>query len=249
MGFHRGPNIVTEGLKLSLDAGNEKSYPGTGTIWYDKSGNNNNGTLINGPVYSPQDSGILVFDGVNDYINTAYRIIDVSEPDNGASRPLTISLWINPDSTQIHLDDGTRPLWAGVAAFTGFGLAYYESTYFLFHRVDGLGLPYYGEYLDLGLVKDTWNHVTLMWGGLSDSTIYGYVDGQLLHQVPISYAKYRDVFLNNRFFRLGFPYNSGGNNASTYFKGKMSLVHTYHRVLTGEEVLQNYNATKGRFDL
>ena len=39
-----GPNIITDGLVLSLDAGNVKSYPGTGTTWYDKSGNGNNGT-------------------------------------------------------------------------------------------------------------------------------------------------------------------------------------------------------------
>ena len=34
-----GPNVVTDGLVLYLDAGNTKSYPGTGTVWYDVSGN------------------------------------------------------------------------------------------------------------------------------------------------------------------------------------------------------------------
>ena len=41
-----GPNIVTDGLVLSLDAANKKSYPGTGTAWNDLSGNSNTGTLI-----------------------------------------------------------------------------------------------------------------------------------------------------------------------------------------------------------
>ena len=35
-----GPDIVEEGLVLSLDAGSTRSYPGTGTTWYDLSGNN-----------------------------------------------------------------------------------------------------------------------------------------------------------------------------------------------------------------
>ena len=45
MGFYRGPNIVTNGLVLALDAANPKSYPGSGTTWYDISGNNKHFTL------------------------------------------------------------------------------------------------------------------------------------------------------------------------------------------------------------
>jgi hypothetical protein len=45
MGFFRGPNIVRDGLVLALDAASPRSYPGSGTTWYDLSGNGNNGTL------------------------------------------------------------------------------------------------------------------------------------------------------------------------------------------------------------
>ena len=31
MGFYRGPNIVTDGLVFAVDAGSERSYPGSGT--------------------------------------------------------------------------------------------------------------------------------------------------------------------------------------------------------------------------
>ena len=40
-----GPRIVTDGLVLHLDAGNSKSYPGSGSTWYDLSGNGNNYTI------------------------------------------------------------------------------------------------------------------------------------------------------------------------------------------------------------
>lgn len=40
MSYSNGPRIVTDGLVLCLDAGNNKSYPGSGTSWYDISGNN-----------------------------------------------------------------------------------------------------------------------------------------------------------------------------------------------------------------
>ena len=63
------PRIVTDGLVLCLDAGNRKSYPGSGTSWVDMSGNNNTGTLTNGPTFGGGNGGSIVFDGVNDFVN------------------------------------------------------------------------------------------------------------------------------------------------------------------------------------
>jgi len=48
MGLAYGGAIVRDGLVLALDAADRNSYPGTGTTWYDLSGNGNNGTLNNG---------------------------------------------------------------------------------------------------------------------------------------------------------------------------------------------------------
>ena len=69
MAFNYSPRIVTSGLQLYLDAANVKSYPGSGTVWTDLSGNRNNGTLTNGPTFNAANGGSLVFDGVDDYIN------------------------------------------------------------------------------------------------------------------------------------------------------------------------------------
>ena len=60
MGLAHSPRIVTDGLVLALDAGNTKSYPGSGTDWYDRSGNGNDGTLTNGPTYSSDDGVIWI---------------------------------------------------------------------------------------------------------------------------------------------------------------------------------------------
>lgn len=82
--------IVTDGLILYLDAGNPSSYPGTGTDWYDQSGNNNDGTLINGVEYSSDNDGALVFDGINDYVYT---------PVNIDANPSSVGAWFNPSIT------------------------------------------------------------------------------------------------------------------------------------------------------
>lgn len=69
MGIAYNTSIVRNGLVLHLDAANKKSYPGTGTAWNDLSGNNNNGTLLNGPTFSSTNNGSILFDGVNDYVS------------------------------------------------------------------------------------------------------------------------------------------------------------------------------------
>ena len=46
MGMNAGPDVVEDGLVLALDAGNTRSYPGSGTSWNDISGNSNNGIVF-----------------------------------------------------------------------------------------------------------------------------------------------------------------------------------------------------------
>ena len=62
MGFYRGPQIVTSGLVLHLDAGNPKSYPGTGSTWYDRSGNLNGGVVNNGTLVNDLVLVLLIWE-------------------------------------------------------------------------------------------------------------------------------------------------------------------------------------------
>ncbi len=70
MAFTRGANVVTDGLVLCLDAANPKSYISGSTSWRDTSGNTNNGTLVNGPIFNSDNGGSILFDGTNDYAKT-----------------------------------------------------------------------------------------------------------------------------------------------------------------------------------
>ena len=90
------PSIVTNGLVLCLDAGNQLSYPGTGTTWNDLSRNGNDGTLTNGPVFN--SGGSMVFDGVNDYI----AISDSLQQLQFSTGAFTLSAWIYPAANKNH---------------------------------------------------------------------------------------------------------------------------------------------------
>ena len=68
MSLNHSPKIVTDGLVLCLDAANRKSYPGSGTTWFDRSGRGNHGTLVNGAAYSSSYTGSIVLDGLNDRV-------------------------------------------------------------------------------------------------------------------------------------------------------------------------------------
>ena len=57
------PRIVTDGLVLALDAGNTKSYPGSGSTWTDLIGGRG-ATLTGSPTHT---ENYLSFDGSTQY--------------------------------------------------------------------------------------------------------------------------------------------------------------------------------------
>ena len=63
MSLHHNPRIVTDGLILALDTANPKSYPGSGTTWYDLSGNNYHASFVGSVGYSATNNGVLSVDG------------------------------------------------------------------------------------------------------------------------------------------------------------------------------------------
>lgn len=79
MGFFRGPNIVRDGLVLALDAASHRSYPGSGTTWYDLSGNNFNFTLDGSGIpwqsegyFSLQDGGATYASNITNNTNCTF---------------------------------------------------------------------------------------------------------------------------------------------------------------------------------
>ena len=66
MGFYRGPNIVTDGLVYAIDAGSERSYPGSGTAVTDLVGSSN-GVLENGVGFDSANGGSWDFDGIDEF--------------------------------------------------------------------------------------------------------------------------------------------------------------------------------------
>jgi hypothetical protein len=95
-----GPDTITDGLVLYLDAANTKSYIGSGTTWKDLSGNSNDGTLTNEPTFDSGNSGSIVFDGVDDFVTTGQQLDPIAFGLFADSTSFwTVSSWFLPDIT------------------------------------------------------------------------------------------------------------------------------------------------------
>ena len=225
-----GPNIVEDGLVLYLDAANTKSYPTTGTTWSDLSGNGNNGTLINGPTFDGGNGGSIVFDGVNDYTSINYPVF--SSPTQ-----LTIGGWFRKTSggsnyeTVLHQSTNTS---IGSSAYW-FGVDLDDKVTATIGARTGVGWSAGRTTIVVDYSK--WYNVFASWDG---SSVAVYVDGEFIKSYTLT--TYTDP---GTVTRIG----ASGDGGGYLFSGLVGPTFIYTKVLTAQEVLQNYNATKTRFGL
>ncbi len=229
--------IVQQGLVLNLDAGNPYSYAGAGTTWIDVSGASSVAEFVGGPAFSSADNGTIYFDG-----GTSYCAITPSNnfawtPSSIGLNNMTIDLWLkSSDSTGYIL---SKP-WNGSG----------EYNYYLYFN---------GFFINTGNQSNAFNFSTVTTGNwinlviLVSTTQWGaYINGVqnvalANHGITNNTPTYGNTQTQLTLMTL-YPYGGGGN-AGFSTQGNIGSFRIYNRVLSASEVLQNYNATKGRFGL
>jgi hypothetical protein len=220
--MYTGPNIVTNGLVLSVDAANTKSYISGSTTWYDKSGYNNSGSLVSSPTFSSASGGSLVFNGTSQYADCG----------NNSSIQITagtISAWINASSP----GSSYRSIMAK------------QNAWGLF-LVDGVLTAYdwgnaIGRSTGLNIANRTWNHTVMTFtetSGTPSNNAIIYINASPVLTTTIKHLNH-SVNLQIAF----------ANAVNQYISGSIAASHVYNRVLSQTEVLQNYNAQKPRFGI
>jgi len=224
------PRIVTDGLVLCLDAGNTKSYPGSGTTWTDLSGNGNNGTLTNEPTYS---NGSIVFDGVDDYISLGKSFISTGEIGSG-DISYTLEAWFNYSGTPGETTSG----WSLIGNASQYGI----------------GMQLMGNKINFGyrsnsnfdststLSAGNWYHVVCT-REAGNSTYLNriYINGQW--DATYNTSNYLNVTNTTAEMQIGWA----DTRITGRYNGNIAIAKLYNTFLTDEQVLQNYNATKSRF--
>lgn len=232
-----GIKIVTDGLVLWLDAAQLRSYPTTGTVWSDISGNNNNGTLTNGPTFNSANGGSIVFDGVNDLIMLPTNLYTQN------NNPFTISLWFISNQTTggtiFGQQDTTNPDlatgWVPSIYLKGDGKIRMETFWTGNLNNSFTTVASYNNNL--------WYNITCTYG-VSTETLY--INGVLLGTVNgVTQVSYTSTY----YYMIGAGYSSERSLGTNYFNGSISQFSFYNRALSATEILQNYNATKDRYGL
>jgi hypothetical protein len=224
MAFYRGPNVVTDGLILALDAANTKSYVSGSTTWRNLSGNNNNsGSLVNGPTFSSANGGSIVFDGVNDSIVT--NII-------GTIDNLTVECWYRGTKvTRNHL-------WNfGLIANNTNLSCNFNDSFDLWMYWEGGGTNRVRYNIDGSFTDNTIKCLVFTHTG---STNKVFLNGT---ELTITESGGIQTFTNVN--------GTGTFNLADVvaFSGNIYNVKVYNRALSATEILQNYDATKSRFGL
>jgi energy-coupling factor transporter ATP-binding protein EcfA2 len=224
--------IVTDGLIFNLDAGFTPSYPKNGTTWYDIKGTNN-GTLINGPTYSSNDGGSVVFDGTNDYVN-----INLSQ--TFSEQSFTLSFFFK------NLSTGDWTDFITIITTTNNSM--------VFEKGGNNGEPLTTGYLKVYpiFLSPTLTNVHLPGMYVNDSNIHSFT----ITANETSWNLYDNGELYGSGSVSGTPLNYNRITIGTditrinrFSKNQNYVTLLYNRALTAEEVLQNYNAQKGRFGL
>ena len=237
------PNpIVSSGLVLHLDAANRDSYRGSGTTWTDLSGYGNNGTLTNGPTFKTGNGGHLLFDGVNDYVDIGNQ--STMSFTNGI---FTVEALIYVSRTWTSGSQYPNLLSKGATAgwdTDGWSLFVFRDWPNAGQYSWGVGLrnnsptPTTNIVARYAFAPDTYLHICAVLSG-SGTTVILYENGSQVNtgSQTINPASNSTSVLIAR------------DNNGTSYPGRVAFARAYGRALTAAEVLQNYNATRGRFGL
>jgi hypothetical protein len=219
MGLSHSPQISLNGLVLCLDAGNSKSYPGSGTTWTDLSGNGRNGTINGSPTFT------------NGYFSITGDTTYVSIPNSGLvprTNDFTYSCWVYLNSV-----DGLDTIFEN-GSWTDTLLFRYESTQF----------TVYAE----GALRGTiiWTATTGVWVNIVlrrlSNTVSCFINNT---SVGTPFTMSTDIDLANPNLWLMRSQHATGQ----FTNGRISVFSIYNRALSATEISQNYNALKSRYGI
>jgi hypothetical protein len=210
-----------------LDAGNTKSYPGSGTTWTDLSGRGNNGTLVNTPTYLTDNGGIIDFDGANNYADVTSSALNL---DVG-----TIEVWVKADAptdslnqqifARTNTSNGTFNIFKNTVNLFQFSIRLTDNTQY------NIGSD--------STATTNWTHIVGTYDGSIQRMFVNTVQQTTTNSISGTLNIGGTLLVNIARQTTG----------TAFFNGKVPMVRVYNRALTASEIQQNFNALRGRFGI
>jgi hypothetical protein len=210
---------------IALDAGSNISYPGSGSVWYDLSGNARNFTLTNGPVYSSSNSGLISFDGSDDYALTNYTI---------TSNTITVLAWYNSRNfSSASIVDGLISNYESTAQ--GFDIRKLGTG---LHISQSTSAGFIDSYITNSVVDNTWYNIAFTYDG---NSLITYTNGSLVSSTVLVATR-----LNGTKIAIA---TSAFDISVRTLSCFVSEVRILNQALTSTQITNYYNATKSRYGL
>ena len=219
------PGFVTTDLLLLLDANETSSYPGSGTTWYDISGNGSNMTLVNTPTYVSGTVSYFDFNGTTQFATGT----GVTVP----TTAYTKSVWFWVDAYV------ANNIVSGYNNVGGHFLYMGNSTKILVGHHNQNPPNAFNTYQSTDTISlNTWYNVTVTFNTTSGFKIYINCQLDSSHNMTLAH-------LGSGTTNLA----SYGNTGDNFMNGRISKVYTYNRVLSATEILQNFDADRSQFGI
>jgi len=236
MSFSYGAKIVTDGLVFYVDAANPNSYV-SGNTTVDSLVSNVTGSLINDTDFSTDNQGTWVFDGLDDYA------IFPNFTDIQGNSEFTVDGWFKRSGTW---SGGATWGLGGNATRQGINSWNYNNSNEI--AIDLWGTSTYSSEQTYSLTE--WKHCVWVYNGsgFTTSNIFIYVDG-------VEYTGGNLTILRGgsgtpNINSTGLVLSRAGTTINNYYgKPIISNFKVYDRALSQTEIIENYNALKGRFGL
>lgn len=220
MSYSFGKGIVTDGLVFYVDAGNGKSYPGSGSNAYDLM----NGTtlpFVAQASHSTDNGGTFVFDGTDDYVGGVDLGITFSN--------VTFSCWVKRNGNQT---DYTGLL---ISRPNGSGIGILSAGKIWPFWNNGL----YNHNSNLSVPDGQWAMVTVTFGS---GTVNFYMNTTSSTPSTGTSTTYSGTTTLGD-LKIGIDEAIGSRSIN----GNIACASIYNRALSTTEIQQNYNALKNRF--
>jgi hypothetical protein len=240
MDFNFGTGSIVDiwDIQLTQNVSASLFNTGSGTTIYDLSGNNNNGTLINGPTFNSANSGSIVFDGTDDRLTFGSPNMTSSCTINQWIQPLSGSATTMGTITYVAVNSATSVLFSQLIKSAGTWyhqvlVSGYQSGY-----AEEMNM-YFQSIVTSFVENNTPYNFTFTWERTPgvNSTLKTYLNGV-----------YREQQINtNNYWANTASLATATYNISNTYKGNIGTTSFYNRALSAAEVLQNFNAQKSRF--
>lgn len=225
--------LVKENLVLLMDAGDLSSYPKSGSTWFDLSPNENDGTLVGSPAYNPSRNGGLFFRGT---ASGQYVTIPHDATSMDFSDQQTICMWMLPLTDEV--SNRRNPY---NQAYGGPGTLTHETNgtiNYFFGTNGGNNTPYANINSGFTVVDNELAFITVTRNQTTNSVKW-YKNGSLV--TSSNAGGYASTANGTNPILIGDGYVSG-------FLGNIYFCAVYNKALSDAEVLQNYNATRRRYE-